>query len=127
MNSGFVVALYEGEWFSAEAVEDQNGVNDGYTKLSFMTIKGKNQFTWVKQDLCDTLNEDILMQKNIKPIPVNNRGFLRLCKKDLDELNKKMVVYHLILKISFYFFAPGKLILMDMFRYNFLMRGGGYR
>ena len=35
-----------------------------------MTIKGKNQFAWGKEDVIDTLNDDIILT-NVK-VPMNN-------------------------------------------------------
>jgi hypothetical protein len=42
----WVVALYEGDWFLCVVMADQEGVASGYTKLSYMAIKGKNVFSW---------------------------------------------------------------------------------
>ena len=36
-----------------------------------MTIKGKNQFASGKEDVINTLNDDIILT-NVKPVPVNN-------------------------------------------------------
>ena len=56
-----VVAQCEGEWFLGEKCKNQSGVAKGYTRISFMKIKGSNLFAWDNEDLLDTLNEDILM------------------------------------------------------------------
>ena len=63
----YVVALYEGEWFLAEVYKDQKRVSAGYTKLSFMSIRGHKKFIWAKPDILDTVNEDILL-KDVSPI-----------------------------------------------------------
>ncbi len=44
----FVVAAYEGQWFLAEVIRDQKNVTKGSTRLSYMTIKGNNCFSWGK-------------------------------------------------------------------------------
>jgi hypothetical protein len=47
-----VVAVYEGQWFLADICKDQTNVDPGYTRLNYMTIKGKNSFTWgLKEDI----------------------------------------------------------------------------
>ena len=92
----FVVALYEEEWFLAEVCDNQKGVTAGYTKLSFMSIRGHNKFIWAKPDILDTVNEDILL-KNVSPIPVTNRGHLGLTDKDLKIVLSQMVVLLLTL------------------------------
>ena len=92
----YVVALYEGEWFLAEVCKDQKHVSAGYTKLSFMSIRGYNKFIWAKPDILDTVNEDILL-KNVAPIPVTQRGHLGLTEKDLKFVFSKMVVLLLII------------------------------
>ena len=56
-----VVAQCEGEWFLGEKCKNQSGVAKGYTRISFMKIKGSYLFAWDNEDLLDTLNEDILM------------------------------------------------------------------
>ena len=60
-----------------------------------MKIKGFNLFAWDKEDLLDTLNEDILM-KPVNPIPKNNRGHLGLNDKDLKKALKLMPWFVLI-------------------------------
>ena len=60
-----------------------------------MILKGKNQFMWSNKDICDIINEDIIM-KNVHPVPVNTRGFLGLSKNDLKTVQTKMVVFLLI-------------------------------
>ncbi len=78
----WVVAIYEGQWFLCEVVEDQSKVADGYTRLSYMAIKGRNVFGWGKKaDLVDTFEEDIILDK-VEPMPANNRGHLQLCTND---------------------------------------------
>ncbi len=89
-----VVALYEGEWFLAEVMDDQNGCPGGYTRLNFMTIKGKNMFMWgTRPDLVITYNDDILLE-NVQPEPANSRGHFRLNKKDLTYVQTWMVVVY---------------------------------
>jgi hypothetical protein len=39
-----VVAVYKGEWVLCEVCLDQQGVSKGYTRLSYTTIKGNNNF-----------------------------------------------------------------------------------
>ncbi len=47
-----VVAVYEGQWFLADICKDQTIVDPGYTRLNYMTIKGKNSFTrGLKEDI----------------------------------------------------------------------------
>ena len=77
-----VAAIYEGEWFLAEVSADQIDVANGYTRLNFMAIRGKNMFAWGKQDVLETLNEDIILT-NVQPIPKNNRGYIGLNEEDL--------------------------------------------
>ena len=50
---GYVVGLYEGEYYLGEPVQDQTGVLPGYKKISFMKIRGSNQFGWDKPDIFD--------------------------------------------------------------------------
>jgi hypothetical protein len=90
-----VVAVYEGEWFIAEVMEDQErGVPGGYTRLKFMAIKGNNVFAWPnKEDRVITYNEDILLE-NIDPIPLNSRGHFGLNEKDLKRVQSWMVVVY---------------------------------
>jgi hypothetical protein len=87
-----VVAVYEGEWFLCEVCLDQQGVSKGYTRLSYTTIKGNNNFAWgEKADLHITLNEDILVT-NVSPKPVNSRGNLGLDRIDLTCVLARMVM-----------------------------------
>ena len=90
-----VVAVYEGEWFIAEVMEEQErGVPGGYTRLKFMAIKGNNVFAWPnKEDRVITYNEDILLE-NIDPIPLNSRGHFGLNEKDLKRVQSWMVVVY---------------------------------
>ncbi len=100
----YVVAIYEQEWFLAEVVQDQTGVQTGYTRLNYMCIKGKNSFSWSeKKDLHITLDEDILLQP-VTPEPVTNRGYLGLKKKDFDKVGRLMVVVYLFFNPFFLFF-----------------------
>jgi hypothetical protein len=90
----FVVAAYEGQWFLAEVTMDQKNVTKGYTRLSYMTIKGNNCFSWgEKPDIHVALNEDILLE-TVSPEPVNSRGSLGLKKKDLMMVESLMVVVY---------------------------------
>jgi hypothetical protein len=78
-----VVAAYEGQWFLAEVTESQADVAKGYTRLSYMVIKGANSFAWgSKPDVMDTLNEDIVLD-HAEIVPVNSRGHLGLKQADL--------------------------------------------
>jgi hypothetical protein len=89
-----VVAVYEGEWFIAEVVEDQSSVPGGYVKLSYMVIKGSNSFIWPsKPDVMMTLEEDILMEATVQP--VNSRGHLGLSKNDYEKVISLMVVVYI--------------------------------
>ena len=92
---GFVVAVYEGQWFLAEVSKDQTGVKAGYTKLSYMVIKGSNRFAWGNPDLHTTLNSDILMS-DVVPEPVNSRGIFALNKNDLKLVTVLMVVVYFL-------------------------------
>jgi hypothetical protein len=89
-----VVAVYEGQWFLADVLENQAGVGDGYCRLSYMSIKGTNSFAWgSKPDIMPTLNEDIIL-KDIEMIPVNSRGHFGLKKDDLKRVTAWMVVVY---------------------------------
>jgi hypothetical protein len=92
----YVVANYEGQWFLAEVCSDQKGVGKNYTRLSYMLIKGNNNFAWGdRPDLHVALNQDIILD-NVVPEPVNSRGHLGLKKKDLKiVLSRMVVVYYL--------------------------------
>jgi hypothetical protein len=91
----YVVAIYEEQCFLAEVAKDQNGVPKGYTRLSYMLIKGKNSFTQpLKPDLHVTLEEDIVL-KHVSPEPVNNCGCLGLSKTDYLKVLYLMVVFTL--------------------------------
>jgi hypothetical protein len=103
---GYVVAVYEGEWFLAEVARDQNNVQSGYTRLEYMAIKGKNAFTQPhKPDVMITLNEDILLE-DVCPEPVNSRGCLGLNKSDLSKVTTLMVLVFISSKFSLSFFIP---------------------
>ena len=97
-----VVAEYEGQWFLTEVCRDQSGVPRGYTRLSYMVIKGKNSFGWgAKADVVTTLDEDILLT-HVVPEPVNSRGHLGLKKSDLQTVLARMVmVFFLFFKSKF--------------------------
>jgi hypothetical protein len=91
----FVVALYEGEWFLAQVCEEQEDVAVGYTRLSYMVLKGRNCFAWgEKPDLVVTLEEDIILEK-LQPDLLNSRGHMGLNKKDLKSVLSIMVVVFL--------------------------------
>jgi hypothetical protein len=93
-SSNYVVAVYEGQWFLAEICGDQKNVGRGYTRLSYMVIKGTNTFTWGdKEDLHVTCNEDILLRA-VEPEPVNSRGHLGLNKKDFVVVVSRVVVVY---------------------------------
>jgi hypothetical protein len=95
-----VVAVYEGQWFLAEVTESQAGVAKGYTRLSYMVIKGANSFAWgSKPDVMDTLNDDIVLDQ-AEIVPVNSRGHLGLKQADLKRVCSWMVVVYILL----YFF-----------------------
>lgn len=95
----YVMARYEGEAFLAQISEDQSCVSKNYTRLSYMSLKGKLQYSWGdKKDIMVTLNEDILIEP-VVPVPVNSRGMLGLIKKDADAVRRLMVM------VYFYFIA----------------------
>ena len=104
----YVVATYEEQWFLAQVCVDQTNVKKGYTKLSYLSLRGPNSFVWgEKPDVMETLNIDILMEK-VVPELQNNRGHLGLNKKDLRSLlSLKVVVYlpshHLLATFIFFF------------------------
>jgi hypothetical protein len=110
----YVVAAYEGQWFLAEVTRDQTNVARGYTRLSYMVIKGKNSFSWGERpDIHVALNEDILLEA-VSPEPVNSRGHLGLKKKDLQLVMSRMVVVSFNLLFN----------LINIFRFLF---GGKYK
>ena len=87
-----VVAVYEGEWFVAEKVKDQAGVQDTHVRLSYMSPRGKNIFCWPdKCDVLDTDREDVLV-KHVSIEPVNSRGHFRLKDKDFQKVKTLMVM-----------------------------------
>jgi hypothetical protein len=101
--SGHVVAVYEDEWFLAEVCKDQSGVESGYTKLKYMTIKGMNNFSWgPKEDIHITLDEDIILNE-VVPEPVNSRGGLGLAKKDFAKVVSLMVMVYFLFYFNFKF------------------------
>jgi hypothetical protein len=73
--------MYEGQWFLAQVCFDQANVKKGYTKLSYLLLRGTNCFVWgEKPDIMETLNIDIVMEKVVLELQ-NNRGHLGLNKK----------------------------------------------
>ena len=77
------MAVYEGEWYVAEKELHQDGLDKGYTRLTYMeqVAKGKNIFLWPhKKDVVVTFNEDILV-KGVSIEPGNNRGHFAVQKK----------------------------------------------
>lgn len=103
----FVVVVYEGQWFLAEVCKDQDSVSCTYTRLSYMTIKGNNNFAWGdKKDEHVALDEDIIMGP-VDPVPVNSRGHLGLSKKDLKFVLSRMVMVYLPSEIllGFYYYS----------------------
>ncbi len=94
-------------WFLAEVSRDQKNVARRYTRLSYMTIKGNNCFSWgPKPDLHVALDEDILLEA-VVPEPVTSRGHLGLKKTDLQLVLSLMVVVYFpsLLTYSFPFFV----------------------
>ncbi len=90
----------------AEVVEDQGNVDRGYTQLNYMSIKGKNSFSWgAKQDVVVTLDEDIILE-NVVPEPVGNRGHFALKKTDVQKVNSWMVVVYLLFFKEFHQHFP---------------------
>ena len=56
----------------------------GYTRLSYLTIKGTNSFAWgTKEDIHVALDEDIVIEP-VLPEPLNSRGHLGLKKNDYE-------------------------------------------
>jgi hypothetical protein len=103
--TAYVVAVYEGQRFLADTCKDQTNVDPGYTCLNYMTIKGKNSFTWgLKEDIHVALDEDILTEP-VLPEPVNSRGNMELRKKDLGKVLLMMVVVYLPF-VHLFFFLP---------------------
>ena len=101
----YVVAVYEGESFLASVCEDQKEVKEGYVRLSYMSIKGTNQFSWPeKDDIMETCLEDVLMD-SVDPVPVNSRGHLGLQKKEFALLIRKMVVIYYHLTVFHFIFS----------------------
>ena len=98
-----VVAVFEGQWFIAAVVDDQEGVQSGYTKLSYMTIKGPNSFAWSdRADVMITLNEDIILSDvEVLPVPGNSRGHMCLNKNDFKRMTNWMVVVYKFLNLVF--------------------------
>jgi len=86
-----VVAVYEGQWFITEVCRDQSGVSRGYTRLSYMVIRGKNTFAWGPKDYLITRDEDILLT-HVVPQPLNSRGHVGLTKDDLRSVLDRMVM-----------------------------------
>jgi hypothetical protein len=90
IQSKFVAATYEEQWFLAELSKNQSDVATGYTRLNW----GFNSFGWGdKEDIHITLNEDILM--SVIPQLVNSRGNLGLSDQDLRKVLRLMVVVYL--------------------------------
>ncbi len=75
-----VVAVYEGQWFLANVAENKVNVGHGYTKLSYLAIKGAD-----KPDIMVTLIEDIILSE-VNVVPRNNRGHAGLTKDDLKKV-----------------------------------------
>lgn len=92
-SGGMVVAIYQGLWYLAEVHEDQDGVDNAYTKLSYMQRVLNNCFIWGKEDILETVNSDILLTE-VFIEPVNNRGHVRLRKNDLKAVESMMVVVY---------------------------------
>lgn len=91
----YVAASYEESWFLAEICADQKGVGRGYTRLSYMLIRGRNSFAWGdRKDIHVALDEDIILEP-VLPEPVNSRGNLGLKKNDLQRVESWMVVVYL--------------------------------
>lgn len=97
----YVAANYEGQAFLAQITEDQAGVRKGHTRLSYMTIKGTNQFGWgEKPDVFETDDRDILLDFVI-PVPVNSRDHFGFDKDDWARVCRLMVVVYLLLFFQF--------------------------
>lgn len=74
-------------------------------RLSYMTIKGTNSFSWsTRPDLHVACNDDILLK--VTPEPVTNRGHLGLKKTDLSKVLSLMVEFCKFLYIFFSFLSP---------------------
>lgn len=101
-SGGLVVAIYEGEWFVAEILKNQDRVPRDYLRLSYTSHRGENIFTWPdRKDLMLTVREDIICE-NVKVVPVNSRGHFALCPEDYKKVKKIMMVV-VLYKILFLF------------------------
>ena len=81
--------------FAAEIIH-QDDVNPGYTRLSYMGIRGKYTYMWDdKPDIVITLNEDIILRE-VELILANNRGQLKLKNDDINKITAWMVGFYLI-------------------------------
>jgi hypothetical protein len=102
MPGKYVIAKYDNEWYVAQVVENQEEVQLGYTRLHYMTKKGRNHFTWgtatKKEDILNTLHEDILLEIP-PPVPVTSR-FLGVSDKHAIEAERLLSVVVFIFKIS---------------------------
>ena len=88
--------FYEGERFLAEICKDLSDVEKGYTRLSYMKIKGNNSFIWgEKEDIWESPDEFILIEP-VLPEPLNNRGHMGPKKKDYEKVLSLMVVVSLL-------------------------------
>jgi len=108
-NSGeLVVALYEGSFFVAEILGNQEHMPKNYLRLSYSSIRGQNVFCWPdRKDIMATLREDIIL-KSVKVEPLNSRGHFGLTKADFNKVKNIMVLVHLYITsffISFYIFC----------------------
>ena len=45
LTGSYVMAVYEGDLFLASVVADQKEVKEGYVRLAYMAMKGKNLFS----------------------------------------------------------------------------------
>ena len=89
-----VVAVYEGEWFVAEVINQDNVPKD-YVRLSYMTMKGLNKFAWPeKKDIFITYKDDILLENiELDTIGTTARGIhVRLHARDYMRVLALMVV-----------------------------------
>ena len=77
----------------AEVTGSQKGVPRHHKRLSYMCIKGMNSFTWTKEDIFNTPEEDILFSVD-KTEVVNSHGYIGLTKIDVVKVKKMMLNYH---------------------------------
>ena len=70
----------------ADVAENKVNVGHGYTKLSYLAIKGANCFAWAdKPDIKVTMIENIILSK-VNMVPRNNRDHIGMTKDDMKKM-----------------------------------------